>query len=119
MAVFHPAAPVEMPVGRAPRAEERVLRCRCGALEAGMAAGEHRRDEGARARFDRLRYQARGVVLRVPGMRVNPYEPGPPMSKALNGAIDRGTCAQTLNCRQHADATIGGFYALDNGYGLV
>jgi len=38
MAVFHPAAPVKKPVVRAARAEERVLRCSCGALEAGMAA---------------------------------------------------------------------------------
>src|SRR5260370_27038894 len=54
--VFYPATPVKKPVGRAPRAEERVLRCSCGALKAALAAGEHGRDDGACSRFDRLRY---------------------------------------------------------------
>src|SRR5438874_11866563 len=99
MAVFYPAAPVEKPVGRAPRTEKRVLRCSCRALEAGIATGEHGRDDGACSGFDRLRYQARRVILRISAMRIKPYEPDPPMSKAFDGAIDRSTCAQTFNRR--------------------
>jgi hypothetical protein len=56
MAVFHPAAPIEKSVGRAPCAEERVLGCGNGALEAGIAASEHRRNDGTRLRFYCLCY---------------------------------------------------------------
>src|SRR5271155_4147841 len=119
MAMFYPTAAVEKPVSRAPSAEERVLRCSAGALEAGMAACEHGRDDGACPRFDRLRDQARRVILRVSGMRVEPYEPGPPMSEAFDGAIDRSTCPHALDRRQDADTRIGARDTLDNGYGLV
>ena len=52
-------------------------------------------------------------------MRIKPYEPGPPLSEAFDGAIDRSTRAQTLNRGLHLDARIGACDALDSGYGVV
>src|SRR6516162_5907760 len=52
-------------------------------------------------------------------MRIKPHEPGPPLSEAFDGAIDRSTRAQTLNRGLHLDASIGACDALDSGYGVV
>src|ERR1700760_4962380 len=97
--MLDPAAAVEKPVGRASRTEERVLGCGRRALEASTTAGDHGRDDGGCPHFDRLRYQARRVILRVFGMRVESYEPGLPMSEAFDGAIDRSTYTQSLDRR--------------------